>query len=245
MKVVFYDVESFPITAHCWGTFRQFIAPNQIVMPGRVACWAAKELGKPKIHFSAETEGHEKMVTKLHTILSDATAVVTYNGVGFDNKMMATEYIKYGLAPLPPAKQLDLYRVVKKNFRFPSNKLEYVSQALGIGQKVKHSGFDLWTRCMAGEKKAWAEMKEYNSRDTELLESLYNKLLPYISNHPSHSLETESLVCTNCGSGKLQSRGYETTKVGKYRRFQCSSCGKWQKSKLNEVPHGTELMVSL
>lgn len=245
MKIVLYDVESFPVNAYCWGTYKQFIAPNQIITPGRVACWAAKEIGKDKIYFASELNGHQQMVEKLHKYLSDADAVVTYNGVSFDNKMMGFEYAKYGLAPLPPTKQLDLYRVVKKNFRLASNKLEYVVKAFGIGEKVKHVGFDLWTQCMAGDRKAWAMMKEYNCRDTELLEGLYTKLLPYIQNHPSHSLRHESLICTNCGGSKLQSRGYETTKVGKYRRYQCSDCGKWQKSKVNEVTRGSELMVAI
>lgn len=244
-RIIFYDIESAPNISYTWGLHKQFIQPGQIVQSQRVICFAAKEYGKDRMHYASEVNGHEQMVTKLHRLLADADAICGYNSVNFDNKMMNAEYAKYGLSPLPPSKQLDLYKVVRKNFKLPSNKLEYVAKHFGIGQKVKHAGFDLWIRCMAGEKKAWAEMREYNERDTELLEALYVKLLPWISNHPSHSLDTEALVCTNCGSGKLQRRGYQTSKVGRFGRFQCQDCGHWMRSRVNEVERGKELMVSL
>lgn len=245
MRVLFYDIESMPHTSYTWGTYKQFIAPSQIVQSGRVACWAVKEYGKDRIQFASELNGHKEMITKLHKILSDADAVCGYNSINFDNKMMNAEYAKYGLAPLPPAKQLDLFRVVKKHFKLPSYKLEYVVKYFGIGEKVKHAGFDLWVRCMAGERQAWKEMREYNERDTELLEALYIKLLPWIGNHPSHSLDTEAMICTNCGSNHLHRKGYQTSKVGKWNRYQCQDCGHWMRSRTNEVPRGTELLVSL
>lgn len=245
MRIKFYDVESAPNISYTWGLHKQFIQPSQIVQPQRVICWAVKEYGSDKMHFASEQIGHEKMIRKLHALLMDADAICGYNSVNFDNKMINAEFAKYGLAPLPPSKQLDLYKVVKKNFKLPSYKLEYVAKHFKIGEKVKHAGFELWPRCMAGERQAWREMREYNERDTELLESLYVKLLPWIQNHPSWSLANGAHVCTNCGSNKLQRRGYETTKVVRYARFQCTSCGKWTKSRTNEVERGTELLVSL
>jgi hypothetical protein len=69
--------------------------------------------------------------------------------------------------------------ITKANFLFPSNKLDYVAQKLDVGAKVKHSGFKLWIRCMAGDKKAWKEMKEYQIQDVNLLVDLYHELLPW------------------------------------------------------------------
>ena len=70
--------------------------------------------------------------------------------------------------------------VTKANFMFPSNKLDYVAQKLGVGAKVKHSGFKLWLECMAGNKKSWKEMKEYQIQDVNLLLDLYDLLLPWL-----------------------------------------------------------------
>jgi hypothetical protein len=55
-----------------------------------------------------------------------------------------------------------------------------VAQKLGVGAKVKHSGFQLWIDCMAGNDKAWREMKKYQIQDVELLDNLYNVLLPWL-----------------------------------------------------------------
>jgi len=49
-----------------------------------------------------------------------------------------------------------------------------------VGAKVKHSGFELWIKCMAGDAKAWKEMKEYQIQDVNLLIDLYEKLRPWI-----------------------------------------------------------------
>jgi hypothetical protein len=244
LKLAFYDVESLPNTCYTWGLHNQFIAPSQIKSPQRIMSWALKYSDGKKMHYADERKGHREMIEHLYELLSEADAVCHYNGQSFDNKMLNTELVKYALAPLPPAKQIDLLKVVKKNFRLPSNKLEYVAPALGCGQKIKHAGFDLWVRCMAGENKAFRELKEYNCQDVLLLEELYAKLLPWIGSHPSFSLESGKPVCTNCGSDKTQHRGYHTTKTGKYRRLQCTACGHWQRSRIAE-PTEKDILVSL
>jgi hypothetical protein len=81
--------------------------------------------------------------------------------------------------PPSPVKDLDLMSITKANFLFPSNKLDYVAQKLGVGAKVKHSGFKLWLRCMEGDDKAWKEMKTYQIQDVNLLAELYDVLLPW------------------------------------------------------------------
>lgn len=240
MKVVLFDIESAPNTCYTWGLHNQFVAVNQIKSPQRVISWAAKVYGNKKMHYADETQqgGHKAMVKQLHALLSDADAVVSYNGVGFDNKMMNSEFVKYGLTRLAPTKQLDLLKVVKKNFRYPSNKLEFVAKALGIGSKVKHQGFDLWVGCMEGDPACWKKLQEYNKGDVLLLERLYVKLLPWITGHPSHSVMSESRCCPECGSTHLQSRGPRFTKVGKFQRFQCLPLGHWSSTRISET--GTE-----
>ena len=245
MKIVLYDVESKPNICYTWGLRNQFIAINQVKESHGIISWAAKELGARSVSYADDTIGHDKMIRQLHKLLSEADAVCTYNGQSFDNKMLNAELVRLGLKPLPPTKQIDLYKTVKKNFRFPSNKLDYVAQALGIGQKVKHEGFGLWVRCLEGDPKAWKTLKRYNVGDVHLLEKLYYKLQGWITNHPSHSLEQEDHVCPNCGSHKLQHRGYQTTKVARYKRLQCQGCGAWSREKVSEVENKEPIVVGI
>lgn len=235
MRLIFWDCETSPNTAYSFNTYKAFIAPNQIIEPSRILCWAAKERGSRTIHYADERGGHKKMIQELHKVLSDADGIVTYNGINFDQKVANAEFVKYGLTPIPPTKQIDLYKVVRKHFRLPSSKLEYVSKAFGIGEKVKHQGFQLWKDCMAGDEKAWAVMTKYNKVDCKLLESLYEKLLPWIPAHPNRSLEAEATCCPVCGSENLQRRGNYRTKVASYSRFCCKSCGSWSRSRISDV----------
>lgn len=237
MKIAFYDLESSPSKVWTFPTYKAFIAPVQIIDPQRVLSWALKYKGS-KAQYADERTGHKDMIKQLHTLLTEADCVVTYNGKSFDNKMLNTELAKYGLKPLPPTAQLDLYRIVKKHFRLPSYKLEYVAQFFGVGEKVKHHGFSLWKECLAGDEKAWKVMRRYNIQDALLLEALYDKLRPWITGHPSHSAMSESRCCPECGSTHLQSRGPRWTKVGKFQRFQCIPQGHWSSTRISET--GTE-----
>ncbi len=245
MRIVLYDIETRPNLSYTWGLHNQFIAINQIKEPHGMISWAAKELGSRSVLYADDTTGHDKMVKQLYKLLATADAICTYNGQSFDNKMFNTELVRLGLHPLPPTKQSDLLKVGKKHFRFPSNKLDYVAQALGIGEKVKHEGFGLWVKCMEGDPKAWAKLKKYNIGDVKLLEELYYVLRGWIPNHPSHSLEHEAPVCPNCASKRLQHRGYQMTKVAKYKRLQCQDCGTWTRERVNVVGKDVDLVVGL
>jgi DNA polymerase III epsilon subunit-like protein len=119
------------------------------------------------------------MLEELHKLMSEADLLVGWNSAAFDHKHINREFLEAGMTPPSTVKDLDLMSVTKANFLFPSNKLDYVAQKLGVGAKVKHSGFSLWIRCMDGDEKAWAEMKKYQIQDVNLLVDLYDILLPW------------------------------------------------------------------
>ena len=162
-------------------------------------------------------------------MLNEADVVVHYNGKKFDIPILQQEFALHGLTKPAPYKQVDLLRVVREEFRFPSNKLEYVANEFGLGGKVKHKGMQLWKDCMSGCPKAWGNMEKYNKGDVLLLEKLYNRLVSWVPNHPSHALYSNETrpQCTNCGGISVQRRGDAKTKTMTYPRYVCRSCGTW------------------
>ena len=85
--------------------------------------------------------------------------------------------------------------------RYVDAKLDYVAGALGLGHKRAHEGFTLWTSCIAGDEKAWDRMRRYNIQDVRLTEKLYDRILPWIPNHPHMGLYTDGgHCCPTCGS---------------------------------------------
>ena len=226
MKILFLDIETSPNLAHVWGLWQQNVAINQLVNSTEVICFGARWYGQRKVHFSSvHHDGKAEMLKAIHELLDEADAVVGWNSAAFDMKHLRREFIENDMLPPSPSKDIDLMKVARQQFKFPSNKLDYVSQKLGVGQKIKHSGFELWINCMAGDDKAWREMKKYQIQDVNLLVDLYEKFLPWIKTHPPHI--SEGLSCTHCGSGHLQARGLSRTTTAVYQRYQCQGCGKW------------------
>jgi hypothetical protein len=229
MRILVLDIETAPNLAHVWGLWNQNVGLSQLLESGRVICFAAKWVGSKKMMFFSEHEhGHEVMVTAAHHLLDEADVVVHYNGKKFDIPWLNTEFMRYGLEPPAPFKEVDLLRVVRQG-RFPSNKLDAIAKELGLVGKVKHDGHVLWIKCLLGDPAAWKQMKKYNIQDVRLTEEVYHRLLPWIKNHPSHSLYEGREGCS-CGSANLERRGYAYTAVSRFQQFRCRDCGRWSRS---------------
>lgn len=237
MKKLVIDCETSPNLAYIWGLWNQNVGLNQIEKTGSVISFAAKWHGAKKVMFySDHHDGHEEMVKAAHELLSEADALIHYNGKAFDVKHLQREFLLADLPPAAPHVDIDLLQTVRRQFKFPSNKLTHVSEALGIGKKTPHTGFDLWRDCMMGDDKAWALMKKYNIQDVRLTEELYDKLLPWIPNHPNVSLyDDRPDACPRCGAtGTMEASGMRRTKTMQYRRYRCIECSSWCKGRLVE-----------
>lgn len=241
MKILHIDIETQPLVVYAWGLYKQNLSIKHIVEPGATLCFAAKWEGDKHsdiIFRSSFHDGHDAMIQKAHELIDEADVLVHYNGKKFDYPILSQEFMLQGLKPPSPVRHVDLLETARKQFRLPSNKLDYVAQILGVGSKIEHKGMDLWRDCMNGCEKAWKIMRRYNIQDVNILQKVYKKLLPWIQIHPNHALFTEStrLVCMNCGSTNLQKRGFAHTHTMSYQRYQCQSCGKWQRERTNCLP---------
>jgi len=237
LKKLYLDIETSPNICYTWGLFNQNIGLEQIVKAGSTLSFAAKweidgEIAKSLVFKSVYHDGMEAMIESAHSLLDEADIIVHYNGINFDIPILNKEFIKLGHLPPTPYQQLDLLRSVRAKFRFASNKLDFVSQFLGLGAKHPNKGMALWTGCMDGDKESWKQMREYNIQDVELLPKLYYRLLPWISDHPNMGLyaidkddEKAEMRCTNCGSDHISHNGTETLMTQQYHRYRCGDCG--------------------
>ena len=245
MKILLLDIECAPNLATVWGIWQQNIALNQLLESSYTLCYAAKWYGESKIMFDSIYKTDRKsMLNSIHALIEEADVVVHYNGLRFDVPMLNKEFLEAGMYPPSPVKHIDLLRVVKSNFRFVSNKLDYVSQRLGLGKKTEHEGHELWLKVMNNDRKAWKRMEEYNKNDVILLEKLYNRLKGWVKSHPNHNAYNANTCCPNCGSRKLHRRGEVRSRVAIYQRFQCQQCGSWSRSAKREKI-GSESLINI
>lgn len=236
MRILLLDIETSPNTAYVWKLFKENIPLARLIDSSEVMCWSAKWLGEKEIHFDSIRKSHYRMMLKrIHNLLNEADAVIHYNGKSFDIPTLNKEFLLYGFAPPAPYKQIDLINTARSQFRFTSNKLDYISQRLGLGKKTD-TNFQLWIDCMNKDPVAWKQMEKYNKNDVVMLEALYNKLRPWIKNHPNYALyQSETICCPHCGESDFQKRGYSYTSVCRYARFRCNACGTWFRDRINNL----------
>ncbi len=231
MKILLVDIETSPNTGHIWGLFKQNISVKQLLESSYTMCWAAKWLGDDDVYFdSVHRNTSKQMLKTIHSMMCEADAVVHWNGTRFDIPTLNKEFLLHNMTPPSPVKEMDLLRVSRQRFRFPSNRLDYIAQTLGLGDKTQHEGHELWIKCMAGNKDAWSRMEEYNINDVVLLERVYERFLPWIKSHANHSLHSGDVCCPNCGNDSFQRRGLYHTLAATYQRYRCNACGNWFKS---------------
>jgi len=227
-RILQIDIETAPAMVYAWGLFEQHLGINQVHTPGYILSFAAKWYKERDIVFrSLWGDGRRRMLTDAHDLLTEADAVVHFNGAQFDIPTLNKEFLEEGFLPPTAYSQIDLLKTVRKEFKFLSNKLAYLVEHLDLGEKIK-TDFDLWTDVLDGDEDAQLRMRAYNIRDVRLQEKLYTLILPWITNHPNISKPVEglprALQCPACGSGKTVSQGsYYTKSFSVYRR-RCSVC---------------------
>lgn len=245
LKILLFDIECSMATAYTYGLYDQNISIENIIEHPRMIAFSAKWYGKKGTKFYSEYHHSRKeMLDEMHALLDEADVVIGYNSKKFDVKWVNSEFKVEGYLPPSPYKQLDMLAEVKKNFRFISNKLDYVSgRILGDG-KHEYSMARMWRIVNNPEtdektlKREWNAMKRYAIKDTNLLDPLLTDLLPWIRMPHPVSESPDLALCHSCGSENLRKRGFALTLTGKYQRFVCNECGSWFRgtSRINSSP---------
>lgn len=230
MKVLVLDIETSPILAYVWGTWKENVNHDMIVEPSEILCFAASWIGSDETMFFSRQNGKRAMLAILWRLLNDADVVVHYNGKKFDIPKINTAFITEDFDPPAPYKQVDLLLTARSTFRFESNKLAYVSKRLSASGKLSSGGFSLWKGCMENNPQAWADMKLYNIQDVQDTKEVYLYMLPWINAHPSFAAHSGKIVCPSCGSPDTKRDGYYHTSVSRYPRYVCKNCGTWSRS---------------
>lgn len=245
-RVLFYDIETSHNVAAIFDLFSEHTGHDSILQEKYIICFAFKWQGSKKVQavsvlddparFAKNPNDDYHVIKSLHDILSTADAIVAHYGDKFDIKVFNSRAVYHGLPPLPPIHQIDTHKMARKKFKFNCNRLDYLGKYFKLGSKIK-TDITLWLRCLRGEKKAIQEMVHYNKGDVDLLEKIYYKLAPYVSNGLNANLFTDAkdALCPYCGSDHLQHRGFRYTKTRKYKRMQCQDCGSWSSASLGFI----------
>lgn len=240
-RILIWDIESAPTLAYCWGRFKQFISQDQVVSEGYLLSVAWKWLGEDETHCvmnslsAISQEDDREVVETIHRLLEEADVIVAHN-LPFDEKLSKARMVFWGMKPPASYRRIDTLAIAKKQFRFPSNKLDSLGEYLKLGRKTGHSGFSLWTGVMRGDEVSRQTMVEYNIQDVNLLEDVYLRLRHWDNTLPNLAqyYDDSNVRCPACGSKDVVSTDkYTYTALAKFTEVVCTECGHRSRKRAN------------
>lgn len=232
-RVLCLDIEWRPTKAYVWGAWQENILPEKIIEHGGLLCVGAQWVGEKEVEVFTEWElGHREMLERIRQMMSDADAVIGYNSDKFDLRKLEGEFVLNKMKFPPPIPSIDLIKSIRKMGFFMA-RLGFIGPFLGIGAKLENGGMSLWTKVIDGDKKAQDKMKKYCAQDVRLTTKLYERIKPYIKNHPRLTDDVET--CPSCGGNHTQHRGFNRSRYFKTQRIQCISCGHWFQGKRQKI----------
>lgn len=251
-KILLLDIETAPLRAYVWRTWKQNIYLDQLISDWFMLTWAAKWLLDNEVLSQKLTktevlnEDDGRIVETLWHLLNQADIVIAHNGKSFDIPRIKSRFLLHGLPPTTYYQQIDTKEVAAREFGFSSNKLEGLARTFGIEGKSE-TDFTLWSACMSGNEDALKYMEEYNRQDINVLEEVYLIMRPYIKSHPNYNLfiDSDKPVCPHCGKEDLVFVGYYYfTQTGKYRNYRCKACGALSRERKTVFQNSKSILIS-
>lgn len=191
-------------------------------------CFAAGWYGaKAKtFHAAWEEGGADAMYEAAFELYDQADLVMTYNGVGFDNRHLTSGWTERGMGRPSTWKDIDLLKVARQSQGWESKTLDSVCKRLGVPTKVDKYSVEVARAAMAGDVKAQRKLKRYNLGDVDILSPVYAALMSHIKGHPhvAPSLGLERPTCPRCASTDVERVGTYTPGVYNYPEFKCRTC---------------------
>jgi hypothetical protein len=179
-KVLFYDIETSYNIVKSWRVgYNMTIQPGDIISERKIICVSYKWLGEDKVHNLSWNHKQDDIVLieRFIDVLNKADLIVAHNGEGYDLPWIRTRALLHNIPMRINYKQFDTLKVCRRKFNFNSNKLDYISEFLGFGNKIK-TDMSLWDDIILRKSdESLQKMIEYCNKDVELLEKVYCKLM--------------------------------------------------------------------
>ena len=245
-KTLCLDLEIAPRVAYVYGWYDTSVLEE--IRPPILLAVGWKWLGEKKAHCLSlhdralvDPYNDKLLVNELWNLLDEANIVCAFNGNKFDIKQANTFFVRHNMTPPSPYKPVDPLVSAKRCFSFGCNKLDYLGKLLANEGKTETTYKDCWKDLLEGNKKERSRasklMKSYCSQDVEVLEKVYLKILPWMSNHPNMALYAgKPDICPRCGKqGSFRAKSYRRTGIQVNAiQYQCRECGAYVTRKLEK-----------
>jgi DNA polymerase elongation subunit (family B) len=229
IKRLYFDIETSPNIVYSWNVgYKLNINYDNIINERAIICICYKWEGESKVNYLSWDKGDDKkMIYDFYDILMKAEEIVGHNSDNFDVKWFKTRCLYHGITQMPDITSIDTLKISRRNFRFNSNRLDYIGKFLGLGQKTDTGGFSLWKEIMDNNQQSLTKMINYCKNDVVLLEKVYNKLSGYTKakTHVGVLNGNSKCSCPKCSSESTWSKGIRVAASGTIKhRMICKVC---------------------
>jgi uncharacterized protein YprB with RNaseH-like and TPR domain len=230
---LYFDIETSPNVGLFWSAgYKQNIDYSNIIKERAIICICYKWEDEKEVYSVNwdRNQDDKKLLIEFIKIANQADELVGHNGDNFDLKWIRTRCLFHNIEMFPNYVTIDTLKISRAKFRFNSNRLNYIAQYLGIGQKIK-TEFNLWKDIVLNKDAvAMQKMIKYCKKDVVLLEKVHKHLNKHVYNKTHYGVRfgQDRGSCPECGSDDLIVNNRRVTATGlKKIQYKCKTCGKY------------------
>lgn len=232
-KRLYFDLESSPNIGLFWSSgYKQNIDYQNIIKERSIICICYKWEDEKQVHSLSwdKNQSDKKLLQEFIKVANQAHELVGHNGDKFDLPWVRTRCLYHRIELFPKYVTIDTLKLSRRQFRFNSNRLDYIASFLGIGKKIK-TDFNLWKDIVLNKcEKSMAKMIDYCKQDVKLLEQVHKELRLHDTpkTHYGVVLSNDKRLCPECASNNVVISKTRITAGGtKQIQYKCNDCGKY------------------
>ena len=229
---LFFDIETSPNIGFFWEAgWKKQIDYSNIIHERKVICICYKWEDEKQVYSLTwdRKQCDKKMIQDFIEVANMASELVGHNGDRFDLAWIRTRCLFHSIEMFPKYITFDTLKISRSKFKFNSNRLNYIADYLGIGQKIK-TEFSLWKDIVLNkDQKAMEKMVKYCQKDVVLLEKVFSRLRSHVEpkTHYGVLFGQDKGTCPECGSDDLVVSMRRTTATGlKKIQYKCKTCNR-------------------
>ena|SRR3990167_3936022 len=241
-EILIADIETLPALG-AFFDLKHDLSPHNVIEPSSLACASWQVLGDSKIRTVCVS--HKDIRNDIAAVqdtaeaFSKADVIIGHYFRGFDARYVAGRVLVHDLPPIKPASIVDTYYIAIKHFHLYSYRLSELAKILNVPHKKIKTEFELWKRCLRGEKAAFEEMKRYNRGDIRVERDVFKRLVPYSC---AAMPRQDGFRCRHCYSRKLnKNSAFKFTTLKAFAWYQCDECGGWSHGRQDELKSKQQL----
>ena len=180
-RTMYLDIETSPNIGFFWQSgYKLNIGYENIIQERAVICVCWKWQDEEEVHSLQWDMGDDKkLLEDFVEELDKADLVIGHNIARFDIPWIFGRCVMHGIEIDTNFKREDTLTMARNMFKFNSNRLDYIAQYLGVGQK-KETGYGLWKDIVLKNcNKSMKAMVDYCKNDVIILEKVHKKLCQY------------------------------------------------------------------